>query len=191
MLPLLAGLLLFLGLHSVRLAAPDWRERCIARYGANAWKGVYSLLSLVGLLLIVYGYGLTRTEAVVLWNPAPWSRHVAGLLIWVALVLIAATYVPGNQIKAKLGHPMFAGIKIWAFAHLLANGRLGDGLLFGAFLLWAVAGFAISRRRDRSAGRQYVSGSVPGTVLTLVAGSAFWALFAFWLHLLLIGVPPL
>jgi len=191
MLTLLIGLLLFLGLHSLRLVAPDWREQLIRRYGVGTWKGTYSLLSLTGLTLIVYGYSLTRVEPIVVWNPVPWSRHVAGFFSLIAMVLIAAVYVPGNQIKAKLGHPMFAGIKIWAFAHLLANGRLSDLLLFGTFLLWAVAGFGLSRRRDRSAGLHYPAGTVSGTGMTLVAGSALWIVFGLWLHPVLVGVPAL
>lgn len=188
---LVAGLVLFVCGHSLKLVAPEWRARFIAKRGDMAWKLLYSALSLVGLVLIVYGFGLSRAEPVFLWNPPLWSRHTALLLTLLAFILFAASGGPPNHIKQKLGHPMYAGAKIWAFAHLLANGRLGDVLLFGTLLLWAVAGFAISRRRDRSAGIRYPAGVLRNTVVTVILGCAVWAIFAFWLHRLLIGVPPI
>ena len=146
---LLAGLLLFLGVHSTRVFADDWRTQTRARLGAGAFKGVYSLLSLAGLVLLVWGYGVARQQPVVLWNPPVAMRHVAALLTLFSFVLLAAAYVPGNQIKARLHHPMVLGVKVWALAHLLANGTLADVLLFGSFLVWAIVLFAASRRRDR------------------------------------------
>lgn len=188
---LIAGLLLFITNHSIRLVAPGWRQRFIDNYGANTWKVLYSLFSLAGLALIVFGYGLSRDNPVFLWNPPLATRHAALLLNWIAFILLAAASIKGNHIKAALGHPMYAGIKIWAFAHLIANGRLGDVVLFTAFMLWAVAGFSLSRRRDRHTGVIHPAGKASRTMLTVVAGSVVWALFTFWLHRLLIGVPPL
>jgi uncharacterized membrane protein len=117
-------------------------------------------------------------------------RHLNALFTLIAFVLLAAAYVPGNAIKARLGHPMLAAVKLWAFGHLLAAGMLHDVLLFGAFLLWAVVDFTVSRRRDRAAGVTYPKGPAWRTVLTVVLGVAAWAAFAFWLHRPLVGVSP-
>jgi len=186
---LVIGLIVFLGAHSTRIFAEGWRTAMIARLGKNGWKGVYSLLSIVGLVLIVIGYGATRAEPVFLWNPPVWTRHAASLLTLVAFILLAAAYVPSNRIKAAVGHPMVAGVKIWAFAHLISNGTLADVLLFGSFLAWAVADFIAARRRDRIAGVTYNAGAIP-TVVAVMLGIVLWAAFAFWLHRVLIGVSP-
>lgn len=191
MLILILGLLLFLGVHSLPIAARDLRGRFLERHGEPRWKGLFSALAVVGLVLIVWGYGLTRVEPVFVWNPPLWTRHLALLLNLVAVVLIAAAYVPRNHFKQRLGHPMYAGVKLWAFAHLLANGRLGDIVLFGAFLVWAVIGFASARRRDRASGVIHPPGTAGGTLATLAAGTLLWVALVFWLHALLIGVAPL
>ena len=191
MLVLILGLVVFLGIHSTRIFADDWRSARIAGLGERRWKLLYTVASLVGLALIVWGYGMARTEPVVLWNPPLWTRHLASLLVLVAFVLIAATYVPPNHFKAALGHPMYAGVKAWAFAHLLSNGTLADVLLFGAFLLWAILGFRSGRVRDRKAQVTYPAGTARGTTIAVVAGAVFWAVFAFLLHGPLIGVRPL
>ena len=136
---LAAGLLLFLGVHSVRVFANDWRNQTLARIGEKPFKGVYALLSIVGFVLLVWGYGQARQQGVMLWNPPVATRHLAALLTLIAFVLLAAAYVPGNQIKAKLHHPMVLGTKVWALAHLLANGSVASVVLFGSFLLWSAA----------------------------------------------------
>jgi len=187
---LLAGLLIFLGVHSVRMFAEDWRQRMRSRLGKGAWKGLYSLLSLAGLALIAWGFDLAREQPVVLWTPPTGLRHVASLLTLLAFVLLAAAYVPGNAIKARLHHPMVLGVKTWALAHLLATGMLAHLLLFGAFLVWAIFNFSISRRRDRRDGVSYPSGRGVATGVTVVLGVAAWAVFAFGLHGLLIGIKP-
>lgn len=187
---LLLGLLLFLGTHSIRVVADGWRTAQVGRLGLNRWKGLYSLASALGLGLIVWGYGLARAEPVALWLPPAWTRHLAVLLTLPAFILIAAAYVPGSRIKPALGHPMVAGVKVWAIAHLLSNGNLADVLLFGAFLLWAVADFRSARRRDRAAGVVYRPGTAARDGLVVAAGTGAWALFAGFLHLWLIGVRP-
>ena len=149
---LVLGLVLFLGVHSVRIVADGWRTQTLARMGEMPWKGLYSLVSAVGLALIVWGYGLARQQPVVLWVPPIGMRHAASLLTLIAFILLAATYVPRNAIKARLHHPMVLAVKAWALAHLLANGMLADVLLFGGFLAWAVldrasAGFTSSMPR--------------------------------------------
>lgn len=187
---LILGLLLFLGAHSVRIFADPWRTQMRARLGENGWKGVYSLISIAGFALIIWGYSLARQAPVVVWVPPMGMRHLAALLTLFSFIFITAAYVPRNGIKAKLHHPMVLGVKVWALAHLLANGNLADIVLFGSFLLWAVLNFRAARRRDRHTGAVYPAGTVSGTVITTVAGIAAWAAFAFWLHAKLIGVHP-
>ena len=135
---LIAGLVLFLGVHSIAMVSPSFRARAIQRVGEGAWKGLYALISLVGFVLICYGFGLARQAPVVLYSPPTWLRHVTFLIMLPVFPLVLAAYLPG-RIKAAAKHPMLAAVKFWAFAHLLANGSLADVLLFGGFLAWAVA----------------------------------------------------
>lgn len=185
---LVLGLLIFLGAHSVRMVADPWRTAQIARLGPARWKGFYTLVSIAGLAVVVWGYGLASAHPVMVWTPPAWGRHVAALLTIPAFVLIAAAYVPGNRIKAALGHPMLAGVQAWALAHLLANGTLAAVVLFGAFLAWAMADFVSARRRDREAGTRYPSGTPARDAVVTVAGLAAWALFGFVLHEWMTGV---
>jgi len=187
---LIAGLLIFMAAHSVRIVADDWRAQRIAQMGAGSWKVLYSLVSLAGIALIVWGYGMTRAGVISLWDPPAWTRHAAHLLTLPAFVLIAAAYVPGTRMKAKLGHPMIAGVKLWAFAHLISNGRLADVVLFGSFLVWAVFDFRAARVRDRAAGMRYAAGSASRDVAAAVLGIGAWFVFARYLHAWLIGVHP-
>ena len=191
MIQLIIGLVLFLGVHSVRIAAEDKRGQFVAARGELLYKGLYSLISLVGLVIIVMGYSATRLHPVFVWTPPIAMSHVAALLMLLSFILLAAAYIPGTRIKAALGHPMVLGVKVWAGAHLRANGRLGDIVLFGAFLVWAIVDYAVSRRRDRRDGvvRQAAAG-ISRDAMAVVAGSAAWFAFAFWLHLSLIGVSP-
>jgi uncharacterized membrane protein len=188
---LILGLVIFLGAHSLRIFANGWRSRQLDRLGEKRWKALYSVASILGFVLIVWGFGLARQQPVVLYVPPLWLRHLNALFTLLAFVLVAAAYVPGNHLKAKLGHPMLAGVKCWAFGHLLATGMLHDVLLFGAFLLWAVIDFVSARRRDRAAGVVYPAGTAKGDIIAVVAGVVGWAVFAFWLHGWLIGVQPM
>jgi uncharacterized membrane protein len=190
MILLVLGLVLFLGVHSTRIVADGWRGEQLARLGERGWKGLYSLVSIAAFVLLVWGYGQARQQPVVLWSPPIWTRHVAALLMLVSAVLLVAAYVPRNAIKARLHHPMLLAVKVWAVAHLLANGNLADVLLFGAFLVWAVLDFRSARRRDRAAHTVYPPGTTAGTLKALLIGVVAWAVFAFWLHGPLIGVRP-
>jgi uncharacterized membrane protein len=190
MTALIVGLVIFLGVHSVRIVAEPWRTGVRARIGENAWKGAYSLASLAGFVLLLWGYGQARLDPVPLWAPMLWARHLAALLMLVSFILLAAAYVPGNGIKARVHHPMVIGVKVWAFAHLLANHTLADLLLFGSFLAWAVLDFRSARQRDRAAGTVYAPGSLPKTLVAVVAGTVVWAVFSFWAHGVLFGVRP-
>jgi uncharacterized membrane protein len=190
MIFLLLGLLIFLGSHSIRIFADDWRTAQIARHGEKRWKGIASLAALAGLVLIVWGFGLARANPVVLWSPPLWTRHLAALLMLLSFILLFAGNVPGNRIKARIGHPMVASVKVWALAHLLANGTLAHVVLFGAFLVWAIVDFAASRRRDRLAGTTYPVLGIGSDARAIGIGVAVWAFFAAWGHQWLIGVKP-
>jgi len=187
---LIFGLILFLAAHSVRIFADDWRTRQIARMGEKAWMGVIAVVSLIGFVLIIWGYDLARAAPVFVWDPPIWTRHLAALLTLPVFILIIAAYVPGTHIKSKFGHPMILGVKAWALAHLIANGMLADVVLFGAFLVWAIVDFITSRKRDRAAGTQYPVGVISRDVMVVGIGLVAWVGFAMFLHARLIGVAP-
>lgn len=189
MLVLLLGLLLFLGVHSLRALAPGFREACIRSSGATSWKIAFGLLSLAGLLLIFYGYGIARAEPVLVWSPPAGMRHLAALLTLPAFILLVATYVPRNHFKARLGHPMLLAVKLWALAHLLAVGSLHAMVLAGAFLAWAVLAFRQARRREPALGAA-AGPTVVGSSLAVIIGAVSWGAFAMHLHLRWIGVAP-
>src|SRR5262245_19000563 len=191
MTALVIGLVLFLGLHSTRMVADAARARFIEQRGARAWRGLSSLGSAIGLVLVVWGFGQARQNPLVLWSPPDWTRPLASALTLVSIVLIVAAYVPRNHFKAWVGHPMVLGIKVWAFAHLLATRTLADLLLFGGFLAWAIWCYASLRARDRAAGRQPSPGQPVPTVIAIVVGALAWYGFGRWLHGWLIGVQPL
>lgn len=188
---MILGLLVFLGTHSVRMVAGDWRDRQLARRGEGPWKGIYSVLSIAGLALIVWGYGQTRATPIDLWYPPLWTRHFALLIMVFAFIMLVAAYVPGNSIKRALGHPMLAGVVLWSLAHLFANGRAADIVLFGAFLIWSVADYTVSRTRDRRAGVVYPLGSVGRNAIVVLIGLTAWGLFVGFAHRWLIGVSPM
>jgi uncharacterized membrane protein len=190
MVYLLAGLLIFLGAHSVRVFADSWRGQMRDKLGVQAYRGLYAMLSLAGFVLIVWGFGIARQTPVQLWMPPVGMRHLAALLTLLAFVLLASAYVPGNMIKARVHHPMVAGVKLWAFAHLLANGTLAHVLLFGSFLAWSVLLFIASRKRDRREGTVYAVGQTGSTGVAVAIGVASWIAFTLWLHGWLIGVRP-
>ena len=187
---LIAGLALFLGIHSVAIVAPSFRARIIQRMGEGAWKGLYSLISLAGFVLICYGFGLARQAPVILYSPPTWLRHLAFLLMLPVFPLLIAAYLPG-RIKTAAKHPMLAAVKFWAFAHLLANGSLADVLLFGGFLAWAVADRISVKRRAMP---QVLRTAPPGPwndAIAVVLGLAVYALLIGWAHVRLFGVSPL
>jgi uncharacterized membrane protein len=204
---LILGLVLFLGAHSTRILADNWRTRTIARIGEKPWKGLYSLVSLIGFALLVWGYAQARQQ-VPLWNPPGWTKHLTALLMLPVFPMFVAAYVPRNGIKARLKHPQVLSVKLWAVAHLVSNGNLADVLLFGAFLAWAVVDFSAARKRDREQvgvvdPRAVVEAAAPspppsprrgegvgGTAVCVVVGLAVYVVFAVWLHGLLIGVRP-
>lgn len=189
MLWLIVGLVLFIGVHSVSIVAPAWRDAQAARLGEGAWKGLYSVVSAIGLVLIVIGYGAARQSPVSIWNPPFWTRHLAALLMLPVFTLFLAAYLPG-RIKTAAKHPMLLAVKLWATAHLVANGMLADVLLFGALLAWAVADrISLKRRTPRP-----VPGASPSPandVIAVVAGLAIYGVTVFWAHAWLFGVAPM
>lgn len=189
MMILVTGLALFLGIHSVSIVKPGLRATVIARIGPLAWQGLYAAIALLGLLLIAWGYDLARQAPLVVYTPPVWTRHLALLLMLPVFTLLLATYLRG-RIQTLTRHPMLLAVKIWAFAHLLANGTLADLLLFGALLAWAVADRISLKRREGPP----VPGAPPSPIndaIAIVGGIGLYLLFMFWLHKALFGVPPL
>ena len=186
---LIIGLVLFLGIHSISIVAPGLRARAVVSMGPNPWRGVYSLISAAGFVLILWGYHLARQAPVVLYTPPAWMRYVTLLLMLPVFPLLFAAYLPG-RIKTTLQHPMLAAVKFWAFAHLLSTGLLADVLLFGAFLVWAIWDRISFKRRPTQAIRTAPPGRL-NDLIAVIAGIAVYVLFLLWAHLRLFGVSPL
>jgi uncharacterized membrane protein len=186
---LIIGLVLFLGIHSVSIVAPRRRDAWVASMGANAWRGLYSLVALAGFVLIVIGYAKARRAPVPLYFPPAGLRHVAFVLMLPVFPLVFAAYLPG-RIQQALKHPMLVAVKTWALAHLLANGMLADVLLFGSFLAWAVIDrISLGRRPPRPMMMPLPRPSVGNDILAVVLGLALYVATVLWLHRALIGMP--
>jgi uncharacterized membrane protein len=188
---LVAGLLIFLGIHSTRIFAEGWRNRTIERIGKNRWMRVYTLSSIAGFVLIVWGYGLARQMPVLLWDPPLWGRHLTVTLMAVSFFLVAQNGSPQGPLVARLGHPMMIAIGIWSAAHLMANGTLADLLMFGSFLIWSVLGYIAAVKRDRMAGTERQPAGWRADLGPGVAGLALWFVFVWKAHQWLFGVSPL
>jgi uncharacterized membrane protein len=192
MLVLVLGLVVFLGVHSVSIVAPHWRAATIARVGEKPWKGLYSIAAGVGLALVIVGYGMARRDPVVLYAPPAALRHLALLVMVPVFPLLFAAYLPG-RIRAAAKHPMLLAVKLWALAHLLANGTLADALLFGGFLAWAVADrLAVKRRSAVEA--HAVPGAPPrpyNDAIAVAVGLLVYVALVLRGHRWLIGVSPL
>lgn len=186
---LILGLILFLGIHSVSIAAPGWRNAQVARFGEGPWKGIYSVVSLIGFVLLLIGYGAARQSPVVLYAPPAWLRHVNLLLMLPVFPLLIAAYLPG-WISRTTRHPMLLAVKLWAFGHLLANGTLADLLLFGGFLAWAVLD-RISMKRRVPRETPHAPASRANDAVAVIAGLALYVFFVLRGHLWLIGVSPI
>jgi uncharacterized membrane protein len=184
---LIIGLFLFHGLHSLRIVAPDWRNAKVASMGEGPWKGLYSIASIIAFVILVWGYTIARTEAGILYVPPDWGRHVAWLLMALAFIALAAYMLPPGNLKAALKHPMLVAIKLWAVAHLFANGDTASVLLFGSFLVWAVID-RISVKRRGEPGPQ--AGPLTYDIGAVVLGLGIYMLFLVWAHAWLFGVSP-
>ena len=199
MAELILGLVLFLGVHALRVFAEGTRQKLIGAMGPFVYKAFYSIVSIIGLLLIVSGYSAARIEPMILYTPPAGMAHASSLLTLIAFVLLIAAYIPGNLILRKLKHPMTLAIKVWALAHLLSNGTLADLLFFGGFLVWSVLVYRSARRRApvENPGLSNLPAviasrppSMLASLITLVVGIGAWAWFAFEGHAMLIGVAP-
>ena len=185
---MIIGLAVFLGAHTFTTMRTQ-RAALVARLGEGPYKGVYSLVSLVGIVLIAYGFARYRAAGLIdIWLPSRWLRHINNVLLWPAFVCLAAAYIPGD-IKRVLKHPMLVGIKLWAFGHLLANGDLGSIILFGSFLAWAVYDrITLKRRTDPGAPDLGLGGRDCDTIAVIV-GTLLYVALGFWFHPYVIGVP--
>nr|WP_255561573.1 NnrU family protein [Pseudohoeflea sp. DP4N28-3] len=189
---LILGLVIFLGIHSVRIAASDFRDAQVAKLGEGPWKAVYSVIALVGLVLIVWGYGMARMNPVVLWVAPLWMSHVTALLMLVSIILLVVSQFPPGRIKAAVKHPMLLAVKIWAPAHLLVNGDLASLLLFGGFLVWAVLDrIAVKRRVRAGEAVEPRPGPVRWDVISVAVGVLVYLAFVLFLHEWLFGVAPI
>jgi uncharacterized membrane protein len=186
---LIIGIAVFLGIHSISIVAPGLRARAVASMGLNRWRGLYSLVSAVGFVLILYGFHLARQAPAVLYMPPAWMRQVTFLLMLPVFPLLLAAYLPG-RIKTAMKHPMLAAVKFWAFAHLLSNGSLADVLLFGAFLVWAICDRISLKRRPPQAIRTAPQGRF-NDLIAVIAGLALYVIFILWAHVRLFGGSPL
>ncbi len=183
---LILGLVMFLGVHSVRIFAADWRDAQIAARGENAWKGLYSIAAIVGLVVLIYGYGVARDAAGTLYTPPPWGRPVLHVAMPIALVFFVASQLPMGHLKKRFGHPMLWGIIIWSAAHLLANGDAASVLLFAGFLAWSLIDLMSAKQRpnsDSSAAKAWPD------LAALIIGFGVTGIFAAFMHQWLIGVP--
>jgi len=186
---LVIGLIIFLTVHSISIINHDWRNLIVEKIGIWPWQGIYSVIAIIGFVMIVNGYGMARMHPLVLYSPPIWLQHITMVLMIPVFPMLLATYFPG-RIKTTLKHPMLAAVKLWAFAHLLANGTLADVLLFGAFLAWAVMDRISLKRRTPDTVPAGARSKLNDT-LVIVIGLILYAAFVLGLHKWLIGVPIL
>jgi uncharacterized membrane protein len=182
------GLVLFLGAH-VFVTMRGRRAALIARCGEWPYKGLFSLVSIAGLVLIGDGFAKYRDAGVIqLWYPPGWTRHIVEALMWPASILVAAAYIPGN-IRRTVKHPMLLAVKTWALAHLCANGDLGGIILFGSVLLWAGYDRVTLKRRSDPGAPPIPVGGVTNDIVAIVVGTLLYLALGFVFHPLVIGLP--
>ena len=186
---LIVGLVLFLGIHSTAIVAPGWRDRMVEKLGEGPWKGLYSIVSFLGLGLIIYGWSQARLSPTLVWLPPVGMRHAVLLFMLPVFPLLAASYLPGRIRNAAGGHPMLLSAKFWAFSHLLANGYLHEMVTFGAFLAWAVAD-RISLKRRKGPMPKPAPDGMRNDLIAAGVGLALYAVTVVWAHQWLFGVAP-
>lgn len=186
---LIAGLIIFFGVHALPMR-PALRGRMRERLGDLGYKAAFALVSLLGLVLIVYGYGMARAAgSPILYSPPVWMSHITILLMVPVFVLLVAAYAPTGTVKARSKHPMILAVKIWALAHLLANGDLASVVLFASFLAWGVVDRISLKRRGDIGGAGALRKSIAGDAISVVVGLGLYVAFVVYLHAWLIGVP--
>ena len=188
MLYLILGLVIFIGIHLVRMVAPQWREAKIVAMGEGKWKGLYSLVSFASLGLIVWGYSIARPAAQQIFTPPTWAPHLVMLLMAIAFILMMAGNLPTGRIKQAVKHPFIASIKIWSFAHLLANGDMASLVLFGTFLVYSVWNRISLKRRGAP---DPIANSSSSDLIAIASGLLIWGIFVYWAHEWLFGVNPI
>jgi uncharacterized membrane protein len=185
---LVVGLVVFIGAH-VFVTRRDARAAVIARIGEGPYKGLFALVSLLGLILIVYGFGQYRAnEWIDVWHPPRWTFYLTQILMWPASIFVVAAYIRGN-IWRRLKHPMLVGIKTWAVAHLIANGDLGSILLFGSFLGWAGYDRVTLKHRADPGAPPIPAGGRRNDIVALVVGTVLYLALGLVFHPLVVGVP--
>ena len=185
---MIMGLAVFIGVHLVTVMR-ERRASLVAQLGENGYKIAYSLLSAIGIALVVYGFARYRAnEWVEVWSPPNWTRHLAALLVLFAMIMAVSAYARGH-IYERLKHPLLAATKLWALAHLIANGDLGSIILFGSILGWAVVDRISLKRRTDPGGPPIPVGSWHNDVIAIFGGVALYAGLGWWFHPYVIGVP--
>src|SRR5215472_10813555 len=182
------GLIIFLGAH-VFVSLRDRRTALISSIGRGPYLGLFSVASIIGLLLLGYGFARYRTEGIIpLWYPPAWTRHIVVAAMWPASIAVVAPYIPGH-IKRVLKHPMLVGVKTWAVAHLCANGDLGGIILFGSVLLWAGYDRATLKRRPDPGAPEIPVGGIGNDIIAIVVGTALYLALGFLFHPYVVGLP--
>ncbi|HKM87819.1 MAG TPA: NnrU family protein [Xanthobacteraceae bacterium] len=182
------GLVLFLGAH-VFVTMRRQRGALISRIGAGPYKGLYSLVAIVGIVLIGFGFARYRAEGLIqVWYPPAWTRQIVVALMWPASIAVVAAYIPGD-IKRVLKHPMLVGVKIWAVAHLCANGDLGGMILFGSVLAWAVYARITLKRRSEPGAPTIPVGGRRNDIIAIIVGTILYLALGFVFHPIVIGLP--
>jgi uncharacterized membrane protein len=185
---MILGLAVFLGSHVFVTLRPQ-RAAVVARLGEGPYKGLFSLVSLVGIVLIAWGFAHYRaTGWIDIWSPPPWTRHVTLLLVWPAIICIVAAYIRGDIMRV-LKHPMLVGVKLWALAHLISNGDLGSIILFGSILAWAVFDRITLKRRSDPGAPPFPVGGRRNDFFAVALGTLIYFALGFWFHPWAIGVP--
>lgn len=183
----LSGLILFIGAHSVSIVAHSWRDRTVDRIGLRVWQAIYAVIALLGLILIIRGYADLRGQSAYLYSLPRWVHGISMVLMLPVFPLLLATYLPG-MVKSAAKHPMLVAVKLWAVAHLLANGTVADVLLFGSLLVWAVADRISLKRRPQRTTPSASSGQW-NDLIVVIGGLMIYSLMIQFGHRLLIGIP--
>jgi uncharacterized membrane protein len=182
------GLVVFLGAHAF-VTMREHRAVLVAKIGDGPYRGLFSLVSIVGLVILAYGFASYRAAGIiVVWNPPAWTHHIVEALMWPASIMVTAAYIPGN-IKRVLKHPMLAGVKTWAFAHLCANGDLGGIILFGSVLAWAIYDRITLKHRSDPGAPPIAVGGGRNDIIAIVVGTIVYLALGFAFHPIVIGVP--
>lgn len=191
MLMIILGLVVFFGVHSIRVVAPEWRQVAMLKHGVMRWRLRFGLITLLATALIIMGYMQMRVAPTILWTPPVWTRHIAGLMMLLSLYFVGSAIIPKTTMKRLMGYPMLIAVKLWAFSHLISNGELVDLIVFGSFLIWSTVMFSISRRRDRKAGVVAGESSVEFDLAAFVFAMVSWFAIVFYLHEIVFGVSAL